>query len=476
MRKNKIGLMLLIGLFLLPVAFAADVDYYMEVDSDGDGAGDSGTITEGDGFSILVYLDVNSEILDTSFVLEPDTGVAISSASSAGLVDSATVSYNTEVSGTSATGWKYGETTIVSPVSVGDGQLFVTLSASADSSGTTTFSFTEASAAYGFLSSLTTTGSDYTLIIESASSGTTDADRDGYDSTTDCDDSDATVYQNLNLFSDNDGDGYGAGSASIVCSGDSAGTGYSEDSSDCNDNDADAFEIETFYVDSDGDGYGTSDNAIPTKSSCGVEVGYADNNDDCDDSDSSITLGDTYYYDGDGDGYGDSSVNEVACEVQTGYVTNNNDCDDSDNAVGDCSSGGPSGCSVLDLSLCTTETECSGSEPVVGVWDDDNSQCLDISGDADGDGVLNEFDQCINYGDVGEVYTTEPGGKFVGCLFGDYDQDGSVTVGDVTFFARSINARYGQIANTPEDIIDLDGSGVIDLGDARAFLGMLYSS
>lgn len=65
-----------------------------------------------------------------------------------------------------------------------------------------------------------------------------DNDNDGYNSDVDCDDYDATVWQNLTGYVDVDSDFYGVGSELQICSGNSLPQGYSNNGNDCNNNDA----------------------------------------------------------------------------------------------------------------------------------------------------------------------------------------------------------------------------------------------
>jgi hypothetical protein len=106
-----------------------------------------------------------------------------------------------------------------------------------------------------------------------------DNDKDGYNSTVDCDDNDASVWQILIGFTDADYDGYGAGPALGLCAGRSInGGGYSCNNQDCNDSNfyVSPFETEncltpyddncngqtnegcTINNDKDGDGYNTT--------------------------------------------------------------------------------------------------------------------------------------------------------------------------------------------------------------------------
>ncbi len=171
------------------------------------------------------------------------------------------------------------------------------------------------------------------------------------------------------FYADSDGDSYGdATSTTEDCS---APSGYTTDTSDCDDSDAsiypgadeycdgvdndcdssvdepDAVDVSTWYADTDADGYGDS---TSTLAACTVPSGYVGDATDCDDSSSDVNPGvaedcgngidddcdgtadnpDTWYADADGDGYGDSSSITLDCSQPSGYVIDSTDCDDSD--------------------------------------------------------------------------------------------------------------------------------------------------
>lgn len=132
---------------------------------------------------------------------------------------------------------------------------------------------------------------------------------------TDCNDSDATVYEPIQYYVDADKDGFGSTVTAMLCSS-IAPEGYAANNTDCNDNDATVYEPIQYYVDADKDGFGSTETAMLCSSV--APEGYATNNIDCDDSK-------LLYADNDGDGLG--TDNPVACGV-----TNNTDCDDT-NAV-----------------------------------------------------------------------------------------------------------------------------------------------
>lgn len=170
-------------------------------------------------------------------------------------------------------------------------------------------------------------------------------------------------------YKDADGDGFGdKNNALSTCNPPS---GYVSSSTDCNDTDATIFPGAaetcnskddncngtsdegvklTFYQDADLDGQGGS----TTQQGCNASSGYVTSTGDCNDADNKIyvgaselcdgkdndcdtqvdeSAGTTYYRDADGDGYGTSATSMVACSAPSGYVTNSSDCDDTSSAI-----------------------------------------------------------------------------------------------------------------------------------------------
>lgn len=176
-----------------------------------------------------------------------------------------------------------------------------------------------------------------------------DNDGDGYASDVDCNDNDASIYENRNYYNDADGDGYGTGSIHAVCSGATTPSGHSTNNTDCSDSDAMVHSNQTYYRDADGDGLGllsstTAVCSITTPE--GYVTNYNDANDndfdndgyetgiDCNDNNASLTINNTYYLDNDNDLYG-VSTGTVFCanSAPSGYVINNTDCNDDNNTV-----------------------------------------------------------------------------------------------------------------------------------------------
>ena len=153
-----------------------------------------------------------------------------------------------------------------------------------------------------------------------------DSDGDGDPASTDCDDTDATVYTG----------------ATETCDGvDEDCDGVIDDNPASGGN--------TFYADADADGYGSASGAL---SACSLPSGYATSSTDCNDTDATInpgatevcdsvdndcdgstdetgaTGGTTWYLDSDLDGYGGSTTS-TACTAPSGYISTGGDCNDS---------------------------------------------------------------------------------------------------------------------------------------------------
>ena len=160
--------------------------------------------------------------------------------------------------------------------------------------------------------------------------GAADADGDGFDTRTDCDDSDPGVRPGV----------------AEVCNGrddDCDGVADGPTSTDA----------PTWYADADGDGFGA---APYPRVACAQPEGHVDNPLDCDDSTAAIAPGadelcneadddcdgavdedasgaPTWYADADADGYGDPAAATAQCSAPAGAVSNDDDCDDGAAAV-----------------------------------------------------------------------------------------------------------------------------------------------
>ncbi|MCP4917125.1 MAG: hypothetical protein GY913_09385 [Proteobacteria bacterium] len=195
-----------------------------------------------------------------------------------------------------------------------------------------------------------------------------DADGDGVDETTDCDDTNSSVYpgnaetpyngtdddcDEATPDDDLDGDGF---AYADDCDDDSAEVNPDAIEScngiddDCNGSVDDAVG-DTWYPDVDGDGYGDAELGVQ---SCDGATGYVADATDCDDRDAEVNPGateicneldddcdgsidedveSTFYADADADGAGDAAVTSDSCEAGDGFVDNSDDCDDTSASV-----------------------------------------------------------------------------------------------------------------------------------------------
>lgn len=138
-----------------------------------------------------------------------------------------------------------------------------------------------------------------------------DVDGDGVDSSTDCNDADATVNSEQTYFEDADGDLFGSTTTISFCSS-TPPSGYTTTATDCDDTDATVNSEQTYYLDADGDTLGST----TTTSFCSSTApsGYTTNNSDTNDTIPNYGIeisGDSVDNDGDGsvDEYNTIAVN-----------------------------------------------------------------------------------------------------------------------------------------------------------------------
>ncbi len=159
-----------------------------------------------------------------------------------------------------------------------------------------------------------------------------DQDMDGVRFDQDCDDLDAAVFQEVELFVDADGDGYDDGQA-VICMGDEVPAGYTMETNgtDCDDTDSEAFQLALLFVDADGDGYddGQQEVCFGTAAPDGFSEESAGS--DCDDTDPETFQLALLFVDADGDGY-DNGRQEVCfgTTAPDGFSEESagDDCDD----------------------------------------------------------------------------------------------------------------------------------------------------
>ncbi len=139
---------------------------------------------------------------------------------------------------------------------------------------------------------------NYPITCPATTPTVVDADQDGFASTVDCNDNNASVHANQVYYRDADSDSLGSPSVTTSVCSSVAPTGYVTNSNDTNDNDHD---------------------------NDGINTGV-----DCNDNDATISVSQTYYADADHDGLGNPNNTISVCSntPPSGYVTNSNDTND----------------------------------------------------------------------------------------------------------------------------------------------------
>ncbi|MFT5585082.1 MAG: hypothetical protein ACI9VR_002670 [Cognaticolwellia sp.] len=287
-----------------------------------------------------------------------------------------------------------------------------------------------------------------------------DADNDGYDTRSDCDDDDAGINP----------------AEDELCDG---------IDNDCDGEiDLDAVDGTTFYVDADADTYG--DPSTATDACQSERSDWVENGEDCDDTSAEIFPGNseicdgldndcddqidndasdagTYYTDADGDSYGDPSSAVLSCDG-AGFSENDLDCDDSESAVN------PGETEVCNDGL---DNDCDGSDNGCGsiglvdladadiTWNGSNAGDkmggpVRSVGDMDGDGNIELAFSARGFDSgAGAVYLVE--GPFTA---GDYDIESEAS-------ARISGENAGDEVFAVTGIGDFTGSG----NDALAMSG-----
>jgi hypothetical protein len=287
---------------------------------------------------------------------------------------------------------------------------------------------------------------------ETGVSEATDADGDGYDASTDCDDTNPAVHPD----------------ASELCNG------IDDDCDGAIDEDL----VDTWYSDSDADGYGAASKA---RTGCDPGSGWAADDTDCNDSNAQVNPGSlelcngidddcdggidepdaedarVWYPDADSDGYGDASAPTRACSPLDGQVEDSTDCNDElatvhpgateivgDGIDQDCS--GDDACYVdadgdgfgTSATVASTSLDCTnaGEAGVPGDCDDASSSVYPGSEELCEDGIDNDCDgedrSCrytgsfdlgsVGFKLIGEEAVNQAGRSVAGA--GDVDGDG----------------------------------------------------
>ncbi len=201
-----------------------------------------------------------------------------------------------------------------------------------------------------------------------------DADGDGFDASSDCDDDDPAVHPD----------------AAEICDGIDNDCDYLVD-----DDDTDTEGQGTWFADEDSDGFGSD----TSRTTCSVPDGYTEAAGDCDDGNSDIhpdaeevcngldddcdglvdddddvTGTSTWWLDADGDGVGGSAYSTDACAAPEGFGSGSDDCDDGDATVF------PDANEVCD----SQDNDCDGAIDEPGA-DGESTWYLDADGDGWGD-------------------------------------------------------------------------------------------
>lgn len=200
---------------------------------------------------------------------------------------------------------------------------------------------------------------DYTIKGE-------DRDNDGYYTEQDCDDSKATVWQNIPGYVDTDGDNMGSGNLWQVCSGETLTIGYSKVDGDCNNTNSRVWRYIQGYRDIDADGLGNG-NLLDVCSGNILPAGYSKVDGDCNDTNYRVWQNLPGYKDNDKDEFGAGDLLEVCSgdSLTIGYVNNDLDCNDNNLSIN------PNGIEIAYNNI------------------DENCDNLDLA-DVDNDGYCNE--------------------------------------------------------------------------------------
>ncbi len=165
-----------------------------------------------------------------------------------------------------------------------------------------------------------------------------DADGDGVDAASDCDDTNPLVYLALTGYADADGDGVGAGPPASFCAT-ALPAGWVATDGDCAPDDPSAWRaVLGALADRDGDGYTVvEDVTLCVGAALPAPYVATTRGLDCDDADPALYRWVTLYRDQDGDGVGAgpraAAWTCLGASLPAGFATAGYDVDDADPAV-----------------------------------------------------------------------------------------------------------------------------------------------
>ena len=161
-----------------------------------------------------------------------------------------------------------------------------------------------------------------------------DNDRDGFATSSDCNDNDGAAWQTISLFADADRDGIGAGQTVSVCAGNGTPAGYSLTSTDCAPDDVSVQTLMPYAArDTDGDAAlvavagSVCGNGVTLPATYFANAGSGET--DCDDQNASLWRVSSLYedFDRDGVGYGPARSFCVGTGTPAGFAASSFDCD-----------------------------------------------------------------------------------------------------------------------------------------------------
>ena len=256
----------------------------------------------------------------------------------------------------------------------------------------------------------------------------------------DCNDDDPAVWRSTMVYRDQDRDGYTAGDAVPLCFGTKVPAGYRTERSaieDCNDNSRAQWQSAILFRDKDRDGYTTGAGELICYGSA-IPVGYRaapSATEDCNDRDADRWRSEILYVDKDGDGYtiGEGRMVCYGASAPVGY-----------------------------RSVRSAMEDCNDNDPAV--WQE-QVYYRDSDGDGYGDAKIRAL-ICSSTPPAGYVANStdcndaDAGVWQAAVLYADNDADGYTNrKGVLTCYGSTLPAGYSMFRTTPADCDDADPNG-----------------